>query len=587
MKLTAKTIGSRTVRVAAIVGLLGTTLVVAAPSTSAAPVTKTLGATCEGVDPVKDGALIKVLDPSGRISIPIDVSVDAPATLLPEQADVPVKYGFSVTLDGNTTKSIPASIPSVNISNLKFGLAVSGPTETKSLLSPPLPAQDLPVTAGQPASIAFGPFDGAFTGIGKGGVIKVSVAETAFTIKVNVGGEQTVNVKCFVPGTAFRSKVKIPGSPDIAQPIEVNAQPSEKVAVDVLGQFTTATKDDKGVLREVDASSFKVLDGPGAIVNGKLEVTAGAAGSITTVTCEVCSGSLPGVNEVQTLLVDSDTQIFRKGIGFTLKVGDAVSPVIPMVPPIIPFPNLPPVAPPSNPDAPTQPTPWEQQANNFILAPHEMPTPQEVQTALELTPGIGPGNVSVTRDPASDPPPSGPDRPKKWAYRIEFIGALAQTELKENQKVKVGTWYSVFPQEVLSKIVAAASSLGGGGDEGEGGGPTTTTTPEQLQAKINQLQVEVDAALDALQVDVALQKKIEQALLELQKPDVQQAALNFINSLFTEAPGISVATAGEAPTGICTEADIDVLVAGDPLVGGINETSSPSGLGGTKLAFTG
>ena len=577
MDVISRVIRSKSVRVTAAAAILGAVIVTVAPSTGAAPVTKTLGATCEAADePSK--ALVQVLDPSGRISLPISVNVDAPTTLQPEQADVPVKYGFSVTLDSSTTKSIPEAIKSVNISNLKFGLAVSGPTATKSLNSPALPPKDLPVTPGQPATISYGPFDGALTGIGKGGVIKVTVVETAFTITVDLGGPRVVNIKCAVPGTAFSATVKIPGSPDVVQPITVNAGASEKVSVDVLGQFTTPTKDEKGVLRAVDPTSFKVKDGPGAIVGGKLEVTAGGPGSTTSVTCEVCSGSLPGRNEVQTLDIDSDTQIFRKGIGFTLKFGDAVSPVIPMTPPVIQFPTLGPAGDPTK-----GPSPWELQANNFIFAPHEMPSPAEIQTALELTPGIGPGNVKVTRDKANDPPAPGPDRPRPARYRIEFVGALAEKELTDSQKIKPGTWYSVFPQELKSKALALAGSIGGGdGSDGP------ALTPEQIQAEIDALQVEVDAALQAGNLSLAFDKKIEQVGLEVQKPEFADQAVKFLNSLFTTTPGIAVDVPGETPTGICTEAIVDVVVGGGPAAGvaGIQAVNN-SGLGGAKLAFTG
>ncbi len=578
MNVFSRTIRSNSVRAVAAAALLGAVLVVAAPSSSAAPVTKTLGATCVAADDLSK-PLVSVLDPSGQIALPINVTVDAPTTLQPEQADVPIKYGFSVTLDGNTTAGIPASISSVNVSNLKFALAVSGPTETKSLVSPELPPQDLPITAGQPATVAYGPFDGAFTGIGKGGVIKVTVVETSFTIKVVVAGVQTVNVKCSVPGTAFTSTVKIPGSPDIAQPIEVNAQPNEKVTVDILGQFTKATKDDEGVLREVDPSSFKVLEGPGAIVGGKLEVTSGGPGTTTSITCEVCSGSLPGQNEVQIIDVDATSNIVKKGVGFTLKFGASESPVVSLMPPAIPFPALPPA---TNP--PQDPSPWELQANQFIFAPHEMPSAGEIQAALELTPGIGPGNVVVTRDAANDPP--GKDR-----YRVEFVGALAEKELTDAQKIKGGTWFSIFPQELKTKALALAGSLGGE-DEGEGGGGGgPAPTPEQIQAQIDALQVEVDAALGAGNISLAFDKKLEQVKLEIQKPEFATAATKLLSDLFSSAPSTSVETSGETPTGICTQAIVDVIVAGEPpeeVLG--DNTGPPSGLGGSSsaaLAFTG
>ena len=574
MDVISRIIRSKSVRVTAAAAVLGAVVVTAAPMTSAAPVSKTLGATCVAADEASK-PLVSVLASSGQIALPITVNVDAPTTLQPEQADVPVKYGFSVTLDSATTAAIPSSITSVNVSNLKFALAVNGPTETKSLISPPLPPQDLPVKPGEPATITYGPFDGAFTGIGKGGVIKVTVVETAFTIKVVVAGEQTVNVKCSVPGTAFSSTVKIPGSPDIVQPITVNANPTEKVTVDVLGQFTTPSKDENGNLRQVDPSSFKVKDGPGAIVGGKLEITAGGPGSTTSVTCEVCSGALPGLNEVQVIDVDSTSNIVKKGVGFTLKFGAAESPVIPMVPPIVSFPNLPPA---TNP--PADPSPWELKANQFLFTPHEMPSPAEIQTALELTPGIGPGNVRVTRDAANDPP--GKDR-----YRVEFIGALAEKELSDTQKITGGAWYSVFPQELKTKALALAGSIGGDDD---GGAPPLTE--DQINQQIQALQVEIDQALRLGNISLAFDKKLEQVKLEVQRPSFATTATKLLSDLFSTTPSTSVEVAGESPIGICTEAIVDVVVAGGPTDDDVlGETEfSESGLGGSggaRLAFTG
>ncbi len=191
----------------------------------------------------------------------------------------------------------------------------------------------------------------------------------------------------------------------------------------------------------------------------------------------------------------------------------------------------------------------------------------------------------VTRDAANDPP--GKDR-----YRVEFVGALAEKELKDNQKIRGGTWFSIFPQELKTKALALAGSLGGEDEGGEGGGGgAPALTPEQIQAQIDALQLEVDVALGAGNISLAFDKKIEQVKLEIQKPGFATAATQLLSDLFSSAPSTSVETSGETPTGICSQAIVDVVVAGSPGtdVGGIQELSS-SGLGGSSsasLAFTG
>jgi hypothetical protein len=474
-----------------------------------------------------------------------------------------------VNLDVATVNKAAPLLPSVDIKDPKFALKISGPTGTTSATSTPQPTKTLPLVAGQPASVAYGPFSSTLTEIGKGGIIKYEVAATTFTIVAAVAGTvNNVNVSCTTPGKAFATSIKIPGSPDITQPIEVKAGAAEQVTVDVLGQFTKPSKDEDGVLREIDASTFKVLDGPGTIVDGKLQVTAGAAGSTTTITCEVCSGSLPGVDDTKVLDLDQSTDILKKGVAFTLKFGDAESPVITFLPPLFAFPK---------------PTNWANIANNYILAPHEMPSAAEIQAALEATPGIGPGNVVVTRDKANDP--VGKDR-----YLIKFVGALGQQEI--SKQLKLGEFYSMLPQSVKDGLLELAGSLGGdeGGEEPIPGGLTPDAYRQQLRTEIELAAGTFNFAVVGEKIGVLLAFELSEATKD---PAFVPAATAAINNLFTSTPATETVTPGEAPTGICSQAVIDVVVEGtDTAVAGEQITASPSGLGpnsrsGAALAFTG
>jgi len=562
----ARIVRSKSVRAVTAACLVGATLAVAAQTPSgAAPVTKTLISTCVGADDASKG-LVAVLDSSGQLSLPLTVTIDAPATLQPEQADVPITFSVAVNLDVATVNKAADILPSVDIKDPKFTLKISGPTETTSASSTPQSTKTLPLVKGQQATVAYGPFASTLTGIGKGGIIKYEIADTTFTIIATVAGTvNNVNVKCTTPGKAATTSIKIPGSPDIKQPIEVRANPSEVVTVDVLGQFTTAAKDEKGVLREVDPSTFKVLEGPGAIVDGKLQITAGAAGTTTSITCEVCAGALPGSNEVRILDLDQSTDILKKGVAFTLKFGQAESPIVTFLPPLINFPK------PSN---------WENVANNFILAPHEMPSAGEIQAALEATPGIGPGNVVVKRDAANDP--KGKDR-----FLIEFTGALAEKEIP--QELKFGTYYSILPQSVKDNLLTLAGSLGGD-DEGIPGGLTPEAYRTLLRNEISAAAATFNFTVVGEKIGVLLAFELDQALANI---DVNEA-VKVINNLFTATPSSEISKVGETPTGICSQAVVDVVVAGVPGsdVAGI-QTVDGSGLGGSgtssgaPLAFTG
>ncbi len=566
----ANIVRSKSVRVAAVACLVGAVMVVAGQSPSgAAPTTKTLLSTCVGADgPSKD--LVKVLDSSGQLTRPLDVTIDAPATLQPEQADVPFTFSIGVNLDVATVNKAAGLLPSVDIKDPKFALKISGPTATTTASSTPQATKTLPLVAGQPASVAYGPFNSTLTEIGKGGIIKYEVASTTFTIVAAVAGTvNNVNVSCTTPGKAFATSIKIPGSPDITQPIEVRAGASEQVTVDVLGQFTKPSEDENGVLREVDASTFKVLEGPGTIVDGKLQATAGAAGSTTSITVEVCSGSLPGVDEVKILDLDQSADALKKGVAFTLKFGDAESPVITFLPPLFAFPK---------------PTNWANIANNYILAPHEMPSASEIQAALEATPGIGPGNVEVTRDNANDP--VGKDR-----YLIKFVGALGQQEI--TNQLKLGEFYSMLPQSVKDGLLEIAGSLGGSeeGEEPIPGGLSPDAYRQQLRTEIELAAGTFNFPVVGEKIGVLLAFELSQVTKD---PAFVPAATAAINNLFTSTPATETVTPGEAPTGICSQAVIDVVVleATAVEVEGIQEFAN-RGLGGSgsssgaALAFTG
>lgn len=555
----------RGTRAAVAVALVATVFAYGSATPSgAAPQTKSLTGSCAGADAASKGLLAAF---GGVLTVPFTVTSDVPGTLGPSAPDQPISFTWGVTLAASVTTQVAGIDPTLTIKDTALDIEVKGPTSTTEVLGRPGP-QDLAVTAGVAATLTQGPFTGTLKDIGKGGIVKYSPKKISFTISIDISGKATeVKVECTAPGTVATTSIKIPGSPDIQQPIEINATPDQTVSVDVLGKYVTAGTDEKGVKRAPLPETLKVLEGPGVISNGQVQVKAGAAGTTSSVIFEVCSGTLPGTNEVQTLVLDPTSDVLKKGIGFTLKYGDATTDVIWMVSPG--WRAL-------NPGAFVKPYNWLDQANSYIFTPYELPSPAEIQLALERVPAIGGGGVQVTRVPGKD-----------YAYNIEFVGKNAE---KDIESIAVGSYYSVFPQEVLANIISAAQSLLGGSGPPDPNA-TTTTFPGNvtLDQYITQLEANLYAAQQANDLPGALAVlgtlaplKLKQGLANINVNE----AISALTGLFSTPPSLSTTTAGDTPIGICSQGVIDVSVAG---VAGINATNVQgiNATNGAPLAFTG
>ena len=546
----------RGTRAAVAVALLATMFAFGSATPSgAAPQSKSLTGSCGGADAASKGLLAAF---GGALTVPFTVTSDVPTTLGPSAPDQPISFTWGVTLAASVTTQVAGIDPTLTIKDTTLDIDVKGPTGTTEVLGRPAP-QDIAITAGVPATLTQGPFSGTLKEIGKGGIIKYSPKKIGFTISLDISGKATeVKVECSAPGTVATTSIKIPGSPDIQQPIELDATPDQTVSVDVLGKYVTAGTDEKGVKRPPLPETLKVLEGPGTVSNGQVQVKAGAAGSTSSVTFEVCSGTLPGINEVQTLVLDPSPDALKKGVAFTLKSGDQVTAPIDE----LQFPFT--FAGPGN---------WVDQANNYIFTLHELPSPADVQLALERLPNIGAGGVKVTQGD------------KSFIYNIEFTGKNAE---KDVESLSVGNYYSVFPQEVLANIISAAQSLLNAPKDPNA---TTTTFPgnvtleaylAQLQAQLYAAQVANDlpAQLNLLGIIVPLQ--LSNALANI---DVN-ATISALTGLFSTPPALSTTTAGDTPIGICSQGVIDVTVAG--AVAGANaNVAGTSASTGAPLAFTG
>ena len=561
--MVGKLLRGRVSRAMVVAALVGALFAVSSGTPTSAAVSKTVVGTCTGADAAST-ALIGALGGSS-LQVPFTITSDVPATLEPEQSGSPIGFTWTVALDqGLIDKAVGLGLSTLTVKNAKLNVKVSGPTSTTGVESSPIPDIALSLAAGQPASLTQGPFTSTLKDVGKGGIIKYSAGDISLTIVAALAGTvNNVNVTCSAPGTVATTSIKIPGSPDVVQPIELAGQPNVPTNVDVLGKYVTDGTDEKGVERPVQPETLKVLEGPGTIVNGQVQVAAAAAGTTSSVTFEVCSGTLPGVNEVQRLVIDPSPDALKKGIAFTLGFKETTSNPITLLG--IPFVFTTP--------APDQ---WIYEANNYIFTVHEVPSPEKIDAALEAMPAIGVGGVSVKAVAG-----------KPGQYDIEFTGVNGE---KDVPALSAPSYYSVFPQEILAQIVALAGQL-----SAPPAGPTTTTTlppgvtnnREYFDYLVNEGRV----ALEALNFDLAGQKLAEAfALIPkiiLEGLDVQ-ALIGQITALFTTKPALETTVAGEEPIGICSQGVIDVTVAG---VAGTNTSSNVAGTSATKsgagLAFTG
>ena len=210
----------------------------------------------------------------------------------------------------------------------------------------------------------------------------------------------------------------------------------------------------------------------------------------------------------------------------------------------------------------TFPANWADLANSYATGTQYVaPSAANVQAALEALPGVGKGNVVVTKV-------AGISRP---TYDLAFQGALAEKDVPE---VKIGRYLSVFPQESLDALIAIAGSLGssGGGGAGTDGSTTTTTVvPEGLTVEqyVERLQAEIGDLVAAGDFDNAGNKLSELVSLSLKNAlaniNVQETIAS-INGLFPEKPKVETTTAGTEPVAaqfqdLCAQGSATVVVA--------------------------
>ena len=577
--------------------LLALGLVTAATSSSgAAPVSTQIEALCAGADAASLAQLNNFAGILGGNTIP--VTLTATAADIPESAAIGEKINAQFNWTGqlsqkliDTAAGLGASIDAENIS---AQMIIKGPSDIASFSAT---APDLTVVpaVGVPSVLSLGGIGGEITTTG-GGIITYRVASVSFTTKLLAAGIPVVlNISCAPTGSNLITKtsVKDPDAPNFTQEIIPLATTAGGVAtVDLLGGNTPIITKGK---TDLQPESLKIVEAPSAgeatITNGVFSFTAPAADGTYSTTVEICGvpkedAGAPGVSEIQNLVLGDNWApigsygLDKRPIAFSLKFGGEETPLI------WASDNLgAPEPTPENWAPATGPGQVGRYADLFFgRSVYRGITAAQVQSALEGLPNIGAGNVEVVAEKNN-----AAARNLVTNFKINYQGALAEQDVPA---LSLGQWYSVLPQEALTRINESVQALI----------PAPATTVPGAPAPVDPLGGRTGQALNDFIIERILTgtftPEISAAFVKVVIIDPITAAapalIAAINGLFPKVidPVAVPVVGGESPTKaepLCSQGIIDVTVTAGVL--GITLENSGSQVAGTSdtqgLGFVG
>ena len=577
--------------------LLALGLVTAATSSSgAAPVSTQIEALCAGADAASLAQLNNFAGILGGNTIP--VTLTATAADIPESAAIGEKINAQFNWTGqlsqkliDTAAGLGASIDAENIS---AQMTIKGPSDIASF-SATAPNLTVVPAVGVPSVLSLGGIGGEITTTG-GGIITYRVASVSFTTKLLAAGIPVVlNISCAPTGSNLITKtsVKDPDAPTFTPEIIPLATTAGGVAtVDLLGGNPPIITPGKTPLVP---ESLKIVEAPtegeATITNGVFSFTAPAIDGTYSTTVEICGvpkedAGAPGVSEIQNLVLGDNWApigsygLDKRPIAFSLKFGGEETSLI------WASDNLgAPEPTPENWAPATGPGQVGRYADLFFgRSVYRGITAAQVQSALEGLPNIGAGNVEVVAEKNNAAAPN-----LVTNFKINYQGALAEQDVPA---LSLGQWYSVLPQEALTRINESVQALI----------PAPATTVPGAPAPVDPLGGRTGQALNDFIIERILTgtftPEISAAFVKVVIIDPITAAapalIAAINGLFPKVidPVAVPVVGGESPTKaepLCSQGIIDVTVTAGVL--GITLENSGSQVAGTSdtqgLGFVG
>ena len=569
--------------------LLAFGLVAAATSSSgAAPVSTQIEAVCSGSDAA---SIAKLNDFSGILGgNTIPVTLSATAADIPASAAIGEKinaqFDWSGTLSQkliDTAANLKASIDAENIS---AQMTIKGPSDIGSF-SATAPNLTVVPAVGVPSVLSLGKIGGEITTTG-GGIITYRVASVSFTTKLEPAPKVFVelNITCAPTGSNLIAKtsVKDPDAPTFTPEIIPLATTAGGVAtVNLLeGTPPIITPGKTPLVPE----SLKIVEAPSAgeatITNGVFSFTAPAADGTYSTTVEICGvpkedAGAPGVSEIQNLVLGDNWApigsygLDRRPIAFSLKFDGKETPLIWASDDLGgPAPT------PENWAPATSPGQVGRYSDLFFgRSVYRGITAAQVQSALEGLPNIGAGNVEVVAETNNAAAPN-----LVTNFKINYKGALAEQDVPA---LTLGQWYSVLPQEALTRINESVQELI----------PAPATTVPGAPEPVDPLGGRTGQALNDFIIQRILTgtftPEISAAFVKVVLIDPLTAAapalIAAINGLFPKVidPVAVPVVAGEAPTKaapLCSQGIIEVTVTAGVLgISQVAGTTDTQGLG--------
>ncbi|MCO5311722.1 MAG: hypothetical protein M9952_02145 [Microthrixaceae bacterium] len=483
--------------------------------------------------------LLSSISPGGGsgLSFPAEITTNAPAKVQPNAG--PFNADFNLTMTMPASLMGPArdllGLSAVTVTDATYAIQASGAAST--LISKTVPSEVISLTS-NPVVIQQS-MSGTITPTGPGAIIYSVSASTRLTIAINqsVAGVQinALTVTCTGGNDIGMTAVQIPGSPNVAQPLNVAGYTAAVTGLGLLGSNITPDNNNAIHPDTLAVTAQAPNGGYTAVGGGAAFFLAPQEPGYYVANYNVCAGSLPvaaipGANATQTLTwpesyADKGLNAHPLSMRLGFK-GQTTSPI-------------------SLAQLNGQPSPSNEKMLDFFhrfFGKFVAPSPTAVQTALEKLSTIGKGNVKVTRHEGG-------------GYDIEFVGSLADAP---QPAIEIAEWNTWLPSDGLASLMALMPGASGG----EAGGAAPKTA-DQLNNELMSGAIKFDEWLEGQG--------------ELLKANIIAGAttpemIANITAMFPKSPEVAVVNAGKttipaSETGpLCSPFQIGYFIVPNPFL---------------------